>query len=238
MQRIFISDLHLEDPAAPAFQRFQECLALEATRNDEIYILGDLVEMWIGDDDDSQLASELCAVLAATTAQCPVLLLHGNRDFLFAAEFANATGVTLLGDPHLSADGVLLSHGDQYCTDDQEYQAMRTLFRSEAWQQDILSKSLDERKALGQMLRAQSRNSNANKATNIMDVNADAVRTSFSQHDARVLIHGHTHRPGTHRADNYVRWVLGAWERVGWLARQQDQHLQLEAFSLARRYGT
>lgn len=238
MQRIFISDLHLEDPAAPAFLRFQECLALEATRNDEIYILGDLVEMWIGDDDDSQLASELYAVLAATTAQCPVLLLHGNRDFLFADEFANATGVTLLGDPHLTADGILLSHGDQYCTDDQEYQAMRTLFRSEAWQQDILGKSLDERKALGQMLRAQSRNSNANKATNIMDVNADAVHTSCREHETRLLIHGHTHRPGTHRADNHERWVLGAWERVGWLARQQEQQLQLEAFSLARRYGT
>lgn len=238
MQRIFISDLHLDDPLAPAFKRFAESLAVESRRVDEIYILGDLVEMWIGDDDDSNCAKQLRQTLKATVDQLPVYLMHGNRDFLFGETFARDTGVNLIDDPHQTEDGLLLSHGDLLCTDDNDYQNMRVLLRSDAWQADILAKSLEERKAFGQSLRAQSMANNANKASNIMDVNAEATQNLMMKYRADTLIHGHTHRPGCHQQDNFRRLVNGAWERCGWLVRQQDQSLALECFSLAHRYGT
>ncbi|XOV81840.1 MAG: UDP-2,3-diacylglucosamine diphosphatase [bacterium] len=238
MQRLFISDLHLDDPVAPAFLRFQECLVAESRRVDELYILGDLVEMWIGDDDDSETADQLRQILTATSARLPVYLMHGNRDFLFGDKFANETGVTLLSDPHLTPDGLLLSHGDMLCTDDVDYQKMRTLLRSDTWQQDILSKSLGERKAFGEALRAQSQENNANKPSNIMDVNDAATAQLMSGYHAHVLLHGHTHRPGVHEHELFTRVVTGAWERCGWLARQHDKVLQLECFSLAHRYGS
>ena len=237
MHRLFISDLHLDDPSAPGFVRFQECLLHESERVDEIYILGDLVEMWIGDDDDSHSADQLRQALKAVSRKIPVYLMHGNRDFLFADKFANETGVTLLNDPHLTSDGVLLTHGDMLCTDDLDYQRMRTLLRSEAWQQDILSKSLAERKAFGQSLRAQSQANNANKPSNIMDVNEAATVALAQDYQPRFMLHGHTHRPGVHQHQGFTRYVTGAWERCGWLARQQHEQFQLECFSLARHYG-
>jgi UDP-2,3-diacylglucosamine hydrolase len=241
MRRIFISDLHLDDPQAPAFRRLIECLSKEAPGLDEIYILGDLVEMWIGDDDDSQTATCLRTTLAEAALHTKVYVMHGNRDFLFGETFAQQTGVHLIADPHRTSDGLLLSHGDALCTDDKAYQNMRLLLRSDAWQQDILSKSLAERKAFGEGLRSQSRNTNANKPSNIMDVNHNACRDLVAQHNAHTLIHGHTHRPGIHprvtgHAD-FKRIVTGAWERCGWICRQHNETLALECFSLARRYG-
>ena len=238
MQRIFISDLHLDDPSSPAFSRFTECLQAEAANADEIYILGDLVEMWIGDDDDTDSATLLRETLSATTSVCPVYLMHGNRDFLFGQDFAENTGVTLIDDPFLTSDGILLSHGDALCTDDAEYQALRAVLRGDQWQNDILSKSLGERKAFGQGLRAQSKSANANKASNIMDVNDTATDNLLVEHKANRLVHGHTHRPGVHTHDSYTRYVTGAWERCGWLCRQQGADLTLECFTLAHRYGT
>ena len=238
MRRIFISDLHLEDVDAPAFQRFAECLEAEAGRVDEIYILGDLVEMWIGDDDDSKSASALIDTLKRAAQDCNVYLQHGNRDFLFGDTFAALTGVTLIDDPHLTRDGVLVSHGDHLCTDDVEYQQMRVQLRSPEWQAGILSKSLDERKTLGMALRAESRERSANKAANIMDVNPQATQELMTAEASNTFIHGHTHRPGSHIEAAGRRIVTGAWERCGWLCRQQDDAFQLECFSLARRYGT
>ncbi len=238
MHRIYISDLHLEDPSSPQFQRFEECLNTEARRVDEIYILGDLVEMWIGDDDDSRNAAALIDTLHRASRQCRVRVMHGNRDFLFGDAFAELSGAELLTDPYCTDDGVLLSHGDSLCTDDEAYQQMRTLFRSPQWQADILSKTLDERKAIGQALRAQSKESSANKAANIMDVNPAATETLMRAEGKGILLHGHTHRPGVHRETAGQRIVLGAWERCGWLCRQIDNRFALECFSLARRYGT
>ena len=236
MQRVFISDLHLENHESPRFQRFAECLSAESVWADEIYLLGDLMEMWVGDDDDTPLARNVTQVLAAAADRAGVFLMHGNRDFLFGDGFALRAHLQLLEDPHLIDGDVLLSHGDAWCIDDQAYQQMRSMFRSAAWQDDILAKPLDERKALGQMLRARSRAENANKSSNIMDVNVSAVMQSAAAHNARTLIHGHTHRPGRHEKDDTRRYVLGSWERCGWLLRQSGAHFQLECFSLARRY--
>ena len=239
MQRLFISDLHLDHPTNPQFLRFAECLAVESNKVDEIYILGDLVEMWIGDDDDSPLAKELQAVLKRTTAKCSVYLMHGNRDFLFGESFAHRTGVTIINDTHAAASGLLLSHGDQLCTDDAEYQALRVQLRGSSWQSEFLSRPLAERRAFGDDLRRRSTQENANKASAIMDANPHAIDELITSQGAQTLIHGHTHRPEIDpRPGGQQRIVLGSWERCGWLCRQHQQHFSLECFSLARRYGT
>ncbi|MEM7098349.1 MAG: UDP-2,3-diacylglucosamine diphosphatase [Pseudomonadota bacterium] len=235
MHRIFISDLHLEALEAPAALRFRELLTAESERVDEIYILGDLVEMWVGDDDDSDIAVWLTQTLAECSV--PVYVMHGNRDFLFKDQFANQAQVQLIPDPYIAGKDLYLCHGDSLCTDDQEYQTLRAMFRSEAWQHEILAKSLIERQAFGNALRAQSRVANANKASNIMDINEGALLEAVQPTGVDTVIHGHTHRPGHHQhAGNIRRYVLGAWEKCGWLCRQRNHTLQLECFSLARRY--
>ena len=239
MQRIFLSDLHLDDPKGSVFGGFAACLKTESKRIDEIYILGDLVEMWIGDDDDSPIAIALSKLLQATAKHCPIFLMHGNRDFLFASEFASKTGVTLINDPSTLDDSILLSHGDALCTDDNEYQEMRKILRGEAWQSETLSKSLAERQVFGKGLRAASIANNANKASAIMDVNSTAVTALVGKH-IKTFIHGHTHRPGVHQVEQRVsdRIVLGDWGPCGWLCRQIDDNFTLECFNLAHRYET
>ena len=238
MKRIFLSDLHIEAVDSQTAERFSEVMETESQWADEIYILGDLVEMWIGDDDDSELAEFVRGVLKKTVAQTQLFLTHGNRDFLYGEAIAEATGVNVFTGVQTSADGIVLCHGDEYCIDDEAYQQMRALFRSEAWQADILSKTLAERAAFGAAIRAQSKQDNANKASNIMDVNDDAVAAAFADVRASIMIHGHTHRPGVHRVGSTTRIVLGAWERCGWLVRQTDSQLDLECFSLAHHYGS
>jgi UDP-2,3-diacylglucosamine hydrolase len=233
LHRVFISDLHLEDPSSPAFCRFNELMGTESARVEEIYVLGDLVEMWIGDDDDSPCAEALAATLYDAAQACRVYVMHGNRDFLFGDAFATRTGITLLDDPYDLDHGVVLSHGDLLCTDDVDYQAFRKTVRDPAWQADILAKSLAERQAFGAGLRAQSKTTNANKPTNIMDVNDEAKTELLAEHGAHTLLHGHTHRPGRHPD----RVVLGAWERCGWLCRQVDEAFQLECFGLGTPYA-
>ncbi|MEM7079841.1 MAG: UDP-2,3-diacylglucosamine diphosphatase [Pseudomonadota bacterium] len=236
MERVFISDLHLEQPDSERFLRFAELLQAESASVDELYILGDLVEMWVGDDDDSELAVTLQAALKQASTCCEVFLLHGNRDFLFGDVFAAACGVTLINEPYVLDGNLLLMHGDALCTDDVEYQTQRAFYLRPETQAGLLAQPLAARKLLGQQLRAKSRSENASKATNIMDVNDDAVLEALHANAATTLLHGHTHRPGQHQHDQCTRVVLGDWERCGWLCRQTDGRLQLECFSLARHY--
>ncbi len=239
MRRLFISDLHLETPTSPQFLRFAECLAAESRRVDEIYVLGDLVEMWIGDDDDNALAIALTSTLQLACKQCRIYLMHGNRDFLFGKQFANQTGVTIIDELHEPEAGLLLSHGDQLCTDDSDYQTLRAQLRGQKWQSEFLAKPLSERRAFGNALRQRSRHENANKAEAIMDANPYAIEQLMTTHKTQTLIHGHTHRPGLDtRSSGQQRIVLGAWEVCGWLCRQQDGVFELACFSLAHRYGT
>ncbi len=235
---VYISDLHLNDPAEPQFRTLAAMLAQESQNAAALYILGDLCEVWVGDDDDGELATALRELLATTASRCPVYLLHGNRDFLIGARFADSTGCQLLEDPYLLPNGTLLAHGDAFCTDDLEYQAARRTLRSAQWQADILSQSLDARRALTRKMREQSIATNANKADNIMDVNQGEVARVVADAGARRLIHGHTHRPGIHESHWGKRYVLGAWEHCGWLIREQAELIQLECFALTGRYGT
>ena len=139
---VYLSDLHLDSPEHPHFRTLARVLENESSHAHGIYLLGDICEVWVGDDDDGPLASALRDLLTRITAACPVYLMHGNRDFLFGQQFARDTGCRLLDDPHQVNESVLLSHGDALCIDDTEYQKVRKLFRSSTWQQDILARSL------------------------------------------------------------------------------------------------
>jgi UDP-2,3-diacylglucosamine hydrolase len=235
VKRIFFSDLHLEDPDSAVFFAFADMLRHEARSVDEIYILGDLVEMWIGDDDTSEPAAQIIRILREASNHAAVFVVHGNRDFLLGERFCERTGATLLEDPFVLDGDILLSHGDLFCTDDQAYQDVRKLLRSEAWQQELMEKSLAERQQLGKQMRAQSMQANANKPAQIMDVNAAAVAEAIRATGTTTLIHGHTHRPGDYPkrgADAFRRIVLGDWQDCGWLCRQIGDNLSLECFRL------
>ncbi|MEL0048794.1 MAG: UDP-2,3-diacylglucosamine diphosphatase [Gammaproteobacteria bacterium] len=235
MKRLFISDLHLQDPDSEIFRAFVDLMRAEAPLVNEIYILGDLVEMWVGDDDDSPCAQALGQTLNRASQHAQIFIVHGNRDFLFGDAFASASGATILPDPYLLDGHILLSHGDQYCIDDEAYQQARVMLRSESFQRDLLQRSLAERQALGKQMRAQSVEANANKSDQIMDVNLGAISQAMHDHDADILIHGHTHRPGVYPrrgASTFKRIVLGDWQDCGWLCRQDGDQWSLECFGL------
>jgi UDP-2,3-diacylglucosamine hydrolase len=216
LRALFISDLHLSEERPEANERFFGFMEGEAASADALYVLGDLFEYWIGDDD---LDDAFNAVIAGffrrlVAGGTKVGLMHGNRDFLLAEGFCRATGAALLGDPTVIGD-TLLMHGDTLCTDDLDYQNWRRTARSPAWQADFLGKSVAERRQAVRGLRAKSKEVIQSKPAEIMDVNEDAVREAFRRHGVPRLVHGHTHRPGRHRVEvdgkERSRWVLPDW---------------------------
>jgi UDP-2,3-diacylglucosamine hydrolase len=220
---LFVSDLHL-DPARPGITRlFLDVLDTLGRDADAIYILGDLFEIWLGDDDDNPVGRAVMEGLGACVASgTAVHLMRGNRDFLIGARFAASCGCRLLEDPariDLYGSPAVLSHGDLLCTDDVEYQAFRALVRDSRWQAAFLREPLPARRNAAQSLRMQSRVSNLEKPDTLTDVNHEAVMRLMAGHGVRLLIHGHTHRPGMHAfeiAGNPARRiVLGDWHRQG-----------------------
>ena len=233
---MFVSDLHLDESRREALDGFARLLRADAGAVDAIYILGDLFEVWVGDDDDAPVADEVRDVLAAAARHCDLFVMRGNRDFLFGERFAADVGATLLPDPtvvEVEGERVLLAHGDAYCTADAEYQRVRTQLRSAAWQREVLAKSLAERRTLAADMRAASVAANANKADNIMDVTASAVDAALDEAGVATLIHGHTHRPAIHDLGNgRRRIVLGDWHRCGWKLTLRDGDAALTCFPL------
>jgi len=223
MATLFISDLHL-DPARPDItSQALAFLESEARGAEALYILGDLFEAWVGDDDpEPEKRRVIAALKRLTDGGLPCYFMHGNRDFLVGAGFAQASGCTLLQDPtiiELHGTRVMLMHGDTLCTDDHEYQAFRKMVRNPDWQRVMLAKPLAERLALARHLRETSAASMAGKPMEIMDVSQDAVIAAMREHEVYTLLHGHTHRPAIHRfeADGQeaVRIVLGDWYTQG-----------------------
>lgn len=211
-----ISDLHLqaEEPATVDAWRGY----LETTPADALFILGDLFEVWVGDDAAAQPGFEAdCAELLRRTAErLPVFFMHGNRDFLVGPAFAAQCGFTLLDDPtvlSLHGERWLLSHGDLLCLDDTDYLAFRAQVRTPEWQAAFLARPLAERRAIARGMREQSE---ARKHTPDMvwaDVDAAAARGWLQQARAKTLVHGHTHRPGQHDlGDGCQRIVLSDWD--------------------------
>ncbi len=241
MSTLFISDLHLDASQAARVDGFIDWLDRQAGRNHHIYILGDLFEAWIGDDDDAPPGPAVRAALArCNRAGTAVSLMHGNRDFLISEAFLADSACRLLPDPavvDLYGRPALLMHGDLLCSDDHDYQRIRRQVRDPHWQRDILSRPLAERRELARQARRQSRLSMLGKSRDIMDVNADTVAETVARHGVDLLIHGHTHRPAIHPPApperRFTRVVLGDWGDSGSLLRVTPQGgLTLETVSL------
>lgn len=223
MTTLFISDLHL-DSGRPAITRlFLDFLEQRASNAEALYILGDLFEVWVGDDDDGELGQTVAGALQTLSQQgVPVYLLHGNRDFLLGGGFAASSGARLLPETvvtDLYGIPSLIMHGDTLCIDDVDYQALRARVRSPAWQAQALALPLAQRRLLAGQLREGSQQAIQGKPYEIMDVNRQAVENALRTHRVRRLIHGHTHRPGIHEwllnGEPVQRLVLGAWYQQG-----------------------
>ncbi len=220
---LFISDLHLDAARPRATELFLAFLRENANDTDALYILGDLFEAWLGDDDpDPHHARVQDAMRALTDTGVAGFFMHGNRDFLVGERFAARTGFTLLDDPaviDLFGQRTLLMHGDTLCTDDVNYQKVRTMFRDPDWQREFLAQPLEARQAFANSARAESKAAQAGLAMDIMDVNRDAVDAAFLEHGLARLIHGHTHRPGVQtyllEGKPRQRIVLGDWYEQG-----------------------
>jgi UDP-2,3-diacylglucosamine hydrolase len=232
---LFISDLHLEADRPEIGDQFLAFLDSEAAGADALYILGDLFEYWIGDDDpDPYYASMKQALSSLTGRGVPVYFMHGNRDFMIGESFAADTGVRLLADPttvNLYGHPVLLSHGDSLCTDDVKYQEVRKMTRNPAWQTAMLGKSVEERRAFAEQARTDSMAHGASVEPEIADVNQAAVEAMLRRHDVLMLLHGHTHRPAIHEfpldGRPATRIVLGDWYEQGSVVRWDEDGPEL-----------
>jgi UDP-2,3-diacylglucosamine hydrolase len=223
MARLFVSDVHLDTQAPQATRQFLGFLREQASHAQALYILGDLFEAWIGDDDRDAAKQAVSAALKALAGTgVPCFVLHGNRDFLLGAQFCERSGCTLLPDPvvaDLDGEAVLLTHGDALCTDDHSYQELRSTVRERDWQRRFLALPRERRELLANEARAGSKRHTARVVPVVMDVNAQAVADAFRATGVRRMIHGHTHRPAIH--DLVVdgtpaqRIVLGAWYEQG-----------------------
>jgi UDP-2,3-diacylglucosamine hydrolase len=239
MSTLFIADLHLDDSRPQITSLFEHYLTSdEVRRADALYILGDLVEAWIGDDDDAPLPQRIAnATRAVRDAGVPVYFMVGNRDFLLGEDFAQRAGFTLLDDGtvhDLYGTPTLLMHGDALCTDDIAYQAVRRNVRTPEWKAQVLSMPLQARRAFAAKAREDSRAHTGSTHETIMDVNADAVAQAMRNADVNHLIHGHTHRPAIHHFDldghTAERIVLGDWYEQGSVLRIDPNDRKLRSF--------
>jgi UDP-2,3-diacylglucosamine hydrolase len=235
MTRLFVSDVHLDATAPDAVEQFLDFLRTHAADSEALYILGDLFEAWVGDDDTDPTKARVCDGLhALTSAGVGCFVLHGNRDFLIGRDFCHRTGSRLLADPvvaDLDGERVLLTHGDALCTDDHSYQELRSTVRTPEWQRRFLALPLADRELIANQARAGSKEHISRTIPNIMDVNQDAVSTAYRATKVRRIIHGHTHRPGVHETaiegEPAQRMVLGAWYEQGSYIRYQNGRYEL-----------
>jgi len=231
MTTLFISDLHLETDRPDIGQQFFSFLTDEAGGAEALYILGDLFDAWVGDDDPNPHYAEVkTALRKLVDSGVPVYFMHGNRDFMVGDDFAAETGVQILPDPiavDLYGEHVLLSHGDALCTDDFEYQQIRAMTRRPEWQAAMRSKPLEERLMIAKAARAESQARGQTLDMDIMDVNDTAVKKTILDYGVDILLHGHTHRPNVHDVDlgerTARRIVLGDWYDQGSVLRWNEQ---------------
>lgn len=237
MTTLFISDLHLEAKRPEIGEQFLAFLAGEAREAEALYILGDLFEAWLGDDDPNpHYAGMKTAIREVADSGVPVFFMHGNRDFMIGEQFAAETGVTILNDPEivdLYGDKVLLSHGDALCTDDVHYQQIRAMTRDPEWQDMMRVKPMQERIEIAIQARKDSLAHGESLDDEITDVNQGAVEETIREHGVDILLHGHTHRPAVHEVelDDRVatRIVLGDWYEQGSVVRWDAAGPRLEA---------
>ena len=240
MAYCFISDLHLHEDRPDITQAFLGFLEETASKAEKLYILGDLFETWIGDDDQNDFISEIREALLVTNKTTEIFMMHGNRDFLIGPEFASSSGMTLLNDPstqEMFGNLVLLMHGDLLCIEDVDYQSFRKTTRDPKWQEEFLSKSLKERKEIAKDLRDMSKKATDEKKEDIMDVAHSEVVKTMQEFSVDLLIHGHTHRPNTHEITvnngSAKRIVLGDWDQYGWYIWMDSKSCELKKFSIS-----
>jgi UDP-2,3-diacylglucosamine hydrolase len=237
---LFISDLHIDASREDITRQFLKFLKTEANSAAALYILGDLFESWIGDDaPDAAQSAVIAGLHELTSSGVPCFVMHGNRDFLLAAEFSRASGARLLPDPliiTLYGEPVLVMHGDALCTDDRAYQRLRATVRDAAWQQQFLALSIEARRALAGAARAGSQAHTAAMQNTITDVNSGSVAAALRGAGTATLLHGHTHRPAIHAIEvdgkPRTRIVLGDWYQQGSVLRWDHDGPELR--SLAR----
>lgn len=229
MRRLFLSDLHL-GPDHPALSRaFIRWCSGPAWDADEIWILGDLFEFWVGDDVGLDIYAREIAALADLGQHRPVHFLGGNRDFLCGKDFAQRATLTLHREPVLLQEGgerLLLLHGDELCTDDEDYQRYRRIVHQRWVQWLFVHAPKPWRLSLASTLRQRSQRRPA--PMDITDVTRSAVDTALRRHQAQIMIHGHTHRPARHEESRGTRYVLPDWRpglssSFGWLEQNGAQ---------------
>ncbi|NDL65059.1 UDP-2,3-diacylglucosamine diphosphatase [Acerihabitans arboris] len=238
MATLFVADIHLsvQEPAITA--GFLHFLRRQAAHADALYILGDLFEAWIGDDDPAPLHDEIAAALNALAQRgVPCFFIHGNRDFLLGKDFARACGMTLLPEERLLTlydRPILILHGDTLCTDDLAYQRYRRRVNQRWLQRLFLALPLKWRLRIAGRMRADSQRANGAKSQTIMDVSPQAVVATLERYQAQWMIHGHTHRPAIHTLDirggSAHRAVLGAWHHQGSMVRVTRDSVELIEF--------
>ena len=249
MSTLFVSDLHL-DPARPEITAlFLRFLQREAASADALYILGDLFEAWVGDDDPSSTGQQVAEGLRRLAdAGVPVYFVHGNRDFLVGQDYAGRAGMRILPDPavvSLYGEPVLVMHGDLLCTDDHAYQAFRAQTRDPHWQAMFLAQPLAARQAFA----AQARQASMSRQQDMIDgdrasfeavtdVNPQAVEATLARFGVATLVHGHTHRPAMHAVRigdrEGRRIVLGDWYEQGSVLRVSPGRFELQSLPLQR----
>lgn len=235
MAILFISDLHLSGERPDIVDAFLDFLNNSASNAEALYILGDLFEVWIGDDAiSSDMESVIKGLASLTSLSIPVYVMTGNRDFLLGKAFAQLTGCTLIEDPliiDLYGTPTLLMHGDTLCTDDTDYQQFRNMVRNPKWQQDFLSRTVEERAAIAKQARKESTMRTSEKPEEIMDANAQSVIDTFRKYPVSQIIHGHTHRPAIHQLEingkHFRRIVLGDWYTQASVLKVENQTYEL-----------
>ena len=234
----FISDLHLRAERPDLTERFAAFLAdTAAAKTEALFILGDLFEYWIGDDDLADpFNAQVCKLLRDLADQgTHIFFIAGNRDFLIGETFAAATGIRLLGENQKVGAGdtaILLMHGDTVCTDDIPYQEFRRMVRSPGWQRTFLDRPLAERRAEVENLRRRSAEAMQGKTAAIMDANNASICEALTAHGCTRLIHGHTHQPGHEviqlASGGAERWVLSDWDT------ERGDALEIDAAGIRR----
>lgn len=215
MSTYFIADLHLCEQQPQITRSFIKFCREQARHAQALYILGDFFEYWLGDDALDQTALLVQKELRELNQLgVQLFFMAGNRDFLLGEQYAEQCGMKLLEEPtviDLYGEQVLLIHGDAQCTDDKPYQEVRSMFRNKDWQQQFLSKSIEERIVFAEQARQKSQEHTQHTASEIMDVNSNAINELFKSHHVKTMIHGHTHRPAIHQNNQLKRIVLGDW---------------------------